>query len=400
VTKYPVKMLLFLAPALTALPFWAGAVQRVKELPTGAYDQEPVLKEARHSHATMLAAALRGSAGVSLAAARASCPREVALAVRERDAAATAGGTPALPVLMPSLTPASPPPNSHLYVVRPGNDSLAFNGGRAFEDLNRLVAFGPRPPGSKALAETRTWIVGQLKLAGCQVEEDRFVASTPVGEIPMTNVIARIPGERSSIVMVAGHYDTLRVAGFTFVGANDGGSSAAFLLELARVLGRRRNPVTYWLVFFDGEEALQNWSATDSCYGSRHLEQKLASAGELGRVQAMILVDLIADAKLDIYRDSNSTGWLNDIIFANARRLGYSRYFIDSPPGAIEDDHIPFVNAGVASADIIDLDYGPRNSYWHTAQDTVDKCSALSLAIVGRVVTATLEELERSPRIK
>jgi glutaminyl-peptide cyclotransferase len=339
------------------------------------------------------------SAGVSPAVARASCLREVALAERERDAPATAGGTPALRVPVPSLRPASPP-NSHSYVVHPEQESLAFDGNRAFEDLKRLVAFGPRPPGSKALAESREWIISQLKLAGCQVEEDSFVASTPMGNIPMTNVIARIPGERPSVVMVAGHYDTLRVTGFRFVGANDGGSSAAFLVELARILGRRKNPVTYWLVFFDGEEALERWSDTDSRYGSRHLLQKLASAGELSRVQAMILVDLIADAKLDIYRDSYSTGWLSDMIFANARRLGYSKYFIESPPDSIEDDHIPFVNAGVSSVDVIDLDYGPRNSYWHTAQDTIDKCSALSLTIVGRVVTATLEELERSPHIK
>ena len=282
----------------------------------------------------------------------------------------------------------------------PEKESMAFNGDRAFGDLKRLAAFGPRPPGSKELAESRAWIISQLKLAGCQVEEDSFVASTPVGNIPMTSVIARIAGARPSVVMVAGHYDTLRATGFTFVGANDGGSSAAFLLELARILGRRKNPITYWLVFFDGEEALEHWSDTDSRYGSRHLVQKLASAGELGRVQAMILVDMIADAKLDIYRDSYSTGWLTDMIFANARRLGYSKYFIDSPPDAIEDDHIPFVNAGVSSADVIDLDYGPRRSYWHTAQDTVDKCSALSLSIVGRVVTATLEELETSPQIK
>jgi glutaminyl-peptide cyclotransferase len=313
----------------------------------------------------------------------------------------SAGVSPALRVPVPSLRPASPPLNSHFYAGHLEKDSLAFNGERAFEDLKRLVAFGPRPPGSKALAESRAWIISQLKLAGCQVEEDNFVASTPVGNIPMTNVIARIPGDRPSVVMVAGHYDTLRATGFTFVGANDGGSSAAFLLELARVLGRRKNPVTYWLVFFDGEEALEQWSATDSRYGSRHLEQKLASAGELGRVQAMILVDMIGDAKLDIYRDSNSTGWLNDMIFANARRLGYSKYFIDSPPGAIQDDHNPFVDAGVSAVDVIDLDYGPRNhSYWHTAQDTVDKCSALSLTIVGRVVTATLEELESSPQTK
>jgi glutaminyl-peptide cyclotransferase len=279
-------------------------------------------------------------------------------------------------------------------------DSLAFNGARAFDDLKRLVAFGPRPPGSKPLSESREWILNQLKLAGCEVEEDKFVASTPVGNIPMTNLIARVPGARPSVVMVAGHYDTLRVDGFRFVGANDGGSSAAFLLELARLLGRRQNPVTYWLVFFDGEEALEHWSDTDSRYGSRHLVQKLASAGELNRLQAMILVDMIADAKLDIYREEYSTGWLTDLIFANAQRLGYSKYFIESAPHAIEDDHLPFINAGVAAADVIDLDYGPHNSYHHTAQDTVDKCSAVSLTVVGRVVTATLEDLERSSRVK
>ncbi len=282
----------------------------------------------------------------------------------------------------------------------PNKDLLVFNGERAFEDLKHLVAFGPRPPGSKALSESRDWIIGQLKLAGCQVEEDKFVASTPVGNIAMTNIIARIPGARAAVVMVAGHYDTLRAEKFTFVGANDAGSSAAFLLEMARLLGRHKNPVTYWLVFFDGEEALVHWSDTDSRYGSRHLVEKLALAGDLGRVQAMILVDMIADARLDVYREYYSTPWLSDMIFSNARRLGYSNYFIDSPPHAIEDDHIPFVNAGVAAVDVIDLDYGPNNRYHHTAQDTVDKCSPRSLTIVGQVVTATLEELEKSARIK
>ena len=197
------------------------------------------------------------------------------LSVRGLAVGRSAGVSPALRVPVPSLRLAYQPRNSHAPAARPDTESLAFNGERAFEDLKRLVAFGPRPPGSKALAESRAWIVSQLKLAGCQVEEDSFVASTPVGNIPMTNVIARIAGARPSVVMVAGHYDTLRATGFTFVGANDGGSSAAFLLELARILGRRKNPVTYWLVFFDGEEALEHWSATDSRYGSRHLELSL-----------------------------------------------------------------------------------------------------------------------------
>ncbi len=272
---------------------------------------------------------------------------------------------------------------------------MAFNGDRAFQDLKRLVEFGPRPPGSRALADSRRWIIQQLKGDGCAVEEDSFVGSTPVGEIPMTNLIAKAAGARPQVVMVASHYETLRFEGGTFVGANDPGSSVAFLLELGRLLCRRKNPVTYWLVFFDGEEALVHWSATDSLYGSRHLAEKLTAGGELSRIQAMILVDMIADKNLDIHRDYNSTAWLTDLIFKTAHRLGYAKYFLDQPT-AIQDDHNPFVNAGVAAADVIDLDYGPNNSYHHTTKDTVDKCSPASMTIVGRVVTATLEELERA----
>jgi Zn-dependent M28 family amino/carboxypeptidase len=215
----------------------------------------------------------------------------------------------------------------------------------------------------------------------------------------MTNLIVKFPGTRPQVVIVAGHYDTKREDDFRFVGANDGGSSAAFLLELARVLAQRKNALTYWLVFFDGEEAVRQWTASDSVYGSRHLVQKLASSGELSRVQAMILVDMIADAQLDIRRDSNSTAWLTDLVFGTARQLGYGNYFRDNQL-AIEDDHIPFVNAGVSAVDLIDLDYGPDNSYWHTAEDTPEHCSPLSMTIVGRVVVATLAELEKSPRIK
>jgi glutaminyl-peptide cyclotransferase len=278
-------------------------------------------------------------------------------------------------------------------------ESVAFSGGRAFESLKRLVAFGPRPPGSPALAQSRSWIIQQLKKSGAQVEEDSFTAVTPIGNLPMTNIIAKFPGRGPKVVIVAGHYDTKREEGFRFVGANDGGSSAAFLLELARVLGARENALTYWLVFFDGEEALEEWSATDSLYGSRHLVQKLASSGELARIQAMLLVDMVADADLDIRRDENSTPWLMATVFSAARRLGYAKYFLNAPT-AIEDDHIPFVNAGVAAADLIDLDYGPHRSYWHTDKDTLDHCSPLSLTIVGRVVLETLSEIEKSPHLK
>jgi Zn-dependent M28 family amino/carboxypeptidase len=278
-------------------------------------------------------------------------------------------------------------------------DAAAFNGGRAFEDLKRLAAFGPRPSGSKALAESRAWIIERLEQSGVRVEEDRFVATTPNGSIPMTNLIVRIPGERRKVVMLAGHYETKYFDDFSFVGANDGGSSAAFLLEMARVLAHRKNELTYWLVFFDGEEAFREFTATDGLYGSRHLVEKLAASGELAHIEAMILVDMIGDSSLNIDRDYNSTRWLIDQVFGVARRLGYGKYF-RGDERAYEDDHIPFVKVGVSAIDLIDFDYGPNNRYWHTAEDTVAKCSPLSLTIVGRVVVATLEDLEKSPRLK
>ncbi len=274
--------------------------------------------------------------------------------------------------------------------------TAAFSGGRAFDDLKRLVAFGPRPAGSKALGEARDWIVSELEKSGWQVERDSFMGRTPAGDVPMTNLIARLPGRSPQVVMLAGHYDTKRFEGFRFLGANDGGSSAAFLLEMARVLAARKNRLTVWLVFFDGEEAVGDWSATDSLYGSRHLVQKLTANGELARLKAMILVDMIANPKLRIEREQNSTPALNDLAAKTAGRLGYGKYF---PPTdtVIEDDHVPFVNAGVAAVDLIDLDYGPNRSYWHTTKDTLEHCSPLSLTIVGRVVTGMMEELEKAP---
>jgi Zn-dependent M28 family amino/carboxypeptidase len=271
----------------------------------------------------------------------------------------------------------------------------SFDGARAFGDLKHLVSYGPRPAGSPALAEARRWIIAQLKDAGAEVEEDSFTAATPVGAIPMTNLIAKFPGAQSKLVMVAGHYDTKRFENFRFVGANDGASSAALLLELARVLQGRKHALTYWLVFFDGEEAVREWTETDSVYGSRHLVQKLSSEGELGRIRAMILVDMIGDSNLVIKRDANSTPWLTETVFTAAHRLGYAKYFLDTPT-AVEDDHIPFVNAGVAAVDLID--FNPEDGYWHTARDTTDHCSPLSLTIVGRVVLAMLADIEKSPR--
>jgi len=146
-------------------------------------------------------------------------------------------------------------------------------------------------------------------------------------------------------------------------------------------------------VFFDGEEALQQWSAIDSLYGSRHMAEQLAADGRLKKVRALILVDMVGDRHLDILRESNSTPWLSALVFRSARELGYESSF-SGGTYPVEDDHIAFLEQGVAAVDIIDLT--PFRTYHHTEADTVDKCSAQSLQLVGRVVLATMDKLERS----
>ena len=269
--------------------------------------------------------------------------------------------------------------------------TAGFSGERAFDDLQELVRLGPRPPGSQALQQAREYITRQLAAAGAKVWDDSFVAVTPVGKIPMTNVIGAFRGGSDGLIVLAGHYDTARLNDVSFVGANDGGSSAAFLLEVARALSHRKKKLTYWVVFFDGEEALQQWSATDSLYGSRHLAARLAVSGELRRIRALIVLDMVGDRHLDILRESNSTPWLSELIFSEAQRLGYASHFAGGTY-PVEDDHLPFVQEGVPAVDLIDVT--PFKSYHHTIADTVDKCAPQSLAIVGQVVLATLETLE------
>ena len=273
-----------------------------------------------------------------------------------------------------------------------------FDGERAFADLRQIVAFGPRPPGSQALERCRAFIVAELHSAGVRVSDDAFTASTPIGPIPMTNIVATIPGTAPSVVIIGGHYDTKRMA-TPFVGANDGGSSAAFLIELARVLARGRHKVSYQVVFFDGEEALARWSGTDSLYGSRHFAKQLAESDARRRVKAVVVVDMIADSDLDIQPERSSTPWLTDRIFTQAKRLGYGRFFA-SRSRRIGDDHLAFLRLGIPAVDLIDFDYGPFNFFWHTRFDTVDKCSSASLAIVAHVVLTTLAAFDTNPPSK
>ncbi len=269
-----------------------------------------------------------------------------------------------------------------------------FSGAEALAFTKHLVSFGPRPSGSDAMRKTQAYLLGELKTLGCQTTQDDFTGSTPVGQTPMKNIIARFPGKSGRIVVITGHYDTKSIPGGFFVGANDGGSSAAFLLEMAKALAHEPRIDEVRLVWFDGEEAVAQWSEYDSLYGSRHLAERWAGDGTLAHIKALINIDMIGDRGLDILKDMNSAGPLRELVWSVADRLGYGKYFLryDS---SVEDDHIPFLRRGVNAVDVIDLDYGPRNSYWHTDSDTVDKLSPESFQIVGRVVMETLKELER-----
>jgi glutaminyl-peptide cyclotransferase len=268
-----------------------------------------------------------------------------------------------------------------------------FNADRAFADLSAIVGFGPRPAASEALAKTRTYIVAELQKAGLKAELDEFEAVTPRGRKKMTNVRASRPGTRPGTIALVGHYDTKIFNDISFVGANDGGSSAAWLLEMARITQGLRLQNTLEFVFFDGEEAVVDWTDDDSVYGSKYDVTRRSKAGTLQQLKAVILVDMIGDKTLNMERESQSTSWLTDIIWNMGQSLGY-REFLNSSQ-TISDDHIPFLNARIPAADIIDFDYGPGHSYWHQAADTLDKTSGRSLKVVGDAVYMSLPEIDR-----
>ena len=274
--------------------------------------------------------------------------------------------------------------------VATGTPTAPFDSARAWADLQKQVSFGPRPSGTMALQQTREYILAELKKAGIETRQQVFIARTPLGETSMANVIATIPGRRPERIALASHFDTKLFRDIRFVGASDGASSTAALLELARVLKARQNEYTIDLLFFDGEEAVVDWSATDSTYGSRHYVQTAQKDGTLRGLQALVLLDMIGDKDLIIRRDSNSTPWLVDAIWSAAARLGHRGVFSNELT-SIDDDHMPFVRAGIQSVDIIDLDYPA----WHTAQDTLENVSARSLQIVGDVVLAALPDIEQ-----
>ncbi len=315
---------------------------------------------------------------VLIALVTAACNKQQTASEASADVKPAAATSAAAP-----LAPSSSPSDSANSAPKPD-----INGNHVMQYVKEVVAFGSRPPGSPGHAKLERYIVA--KLNGVDVEQDKFTAQTPVGPFPINNIIAKFPGKKDGIIVVAGHYDTNYPLPKTYVGANDSGSSTALLLALAdQFRGKPLDGYSIWLVWTDGEEAFVKWTDTDSVYGTRQLAQKWQQDGTAKKIKAFILVDMIGDADLDILKDTDSTPWLNDLVYQAASNLGYQSHFFQQTT-AMEDDHIPFAKIGVPVVDLIDFTYGYHNVFWHTPEDTVDKLSPQSLAITGDVVLETI----------
>jgi glutaminyl-peptide cyclotransferase len=299
----------------------------------------------------------------------------------------------------------APPATAKAAMAPPSDPSQAvdapstsnFDGARSYEHVRHLVEIGPRPPASDGIHRAQAYIIGQLKSYGCPVEEHDFHGSTSSGSLAMKNIVVKIPGTSPGIVLYATHYDTLRMP--NFIVADDGGSGTGTMLELARLFCARKSSLNVWVVFFDGEEAQGQWTDrnsvqwtdTNSTFGSREMAASMALSGDLKRVKAMILADMIGPANLKIKRDTNSTPWLTDLIWATAAQIGYENVFVNEKYPIPGDDHLSFIRRGVPGCDLIDFSI----PYWHTPQDTLDKVDPHSLAVVGHVLAETLPRLEK-----
>jgi hypothetical protein len=275
----------------------------------------------------------------------------------------------------------------------PAEKTGGFDGKRAFAQVAKQVAFGPRPSGSAAIGKLQEYIQNELTSYGCKVDTDSFTADTPVGRLPMKNIVAKIPGEKPGIIMLTTHYDTKLMQ--NFVGADDGGSSTGLMLELARVLCAKPGGYQVWITFFDGEEAVKEWSEADSRYGSRQMAAKMAMSGDIPKIKAFLLADIVGTRPARFKRESDSTKWLVELVWGTAKKLGYSDVFLDESL-EVSDDHDPFLKRKVPCVDVIDLENYPGGNlyYWHTPEDTLDKVDPKSLAITGHVFLESVKQLQ------
>ncbi|MDA2932995.1 M28 family peptidase [Acidobacteria bacterium AH-259-D05] len=267
-----------------------------------------------------------------------------------------------------------------------------IDGDNVMHHVEEIISHGPHPPGSDAQKQVGAYIANQLESYGLEVHTQTFHPATPLGRRDMTNIWGITQGTTESIIILASHYDSKYFESFSFVGANDSGSSTALVLELARILASE-NPTEYalWFVFFDGEEAFLDWTSADSLYGSREFVKMLKTRDLLHKIACLVLLDMVGEKDLVLRKDINSTAWLNTIIWDTASEMGHADIFRIRGSTGAQDDHIPFAREGIAVVDIIDLDY----AYWHRREDTMDKLSVDNLKIVGNVVLGSLPAIGR-----
>jgi glutaminyl-peptide cyclotransferase len=272
-----------------------------------------------------------------------------------------------------------------IYVIFLLNSTTnEFDGQRAWEDVKFQVGFGPRTMGSNAHEVVANWIISTLSNLHWKVETQKSITSG----MAIKNINAQ-KGSGTPWVIIASHYDSRSFADndpnpqnrkLPVMGANDGASSVAVLMELARVLPSRLNK-QIWLVFFDAED---NGNASGSGWdlGSEYFVSKLN-----GKPDSVVILDMIGDKNLNIYMERNSNPDLNNEIWGVASKLDYSQ-FIPIYKYSLIDDHTPFIHAGIHAVDVIDFDY----PYWHTVNDTLDKVSSESLKAVGETILKWLEQ--------
>jgi glutaminyl-peptide cyclotransferase len=306
------------------------------------------------------------------------------------------------PPAQAQTTPPTAPATAPLTFPADDAPPPAFDENRAMQYVKEIVKFGPRPLASANHKKVEDYLDAHLK--GDQVEDDNFTAETNVGRFPVHNIVAKFPGKKDGIIILASHYDTnYPLRNTSYVGANDGASSSALLLEIANQLrGKPNEGYSVWLVWDDAEEAMKPDTEvdfmSDALYGITHLAEKWQADGTLKKVKAFLLADMIGDADLNIDREGNSAPWLQDLVYESATRLGYqSHFYARSLP--MDDDHLPFVKRGVPSIDLIDFTYGYNNVFWHSPQDTVDKLSPQSLKIVGSVILESIRILDKMDQL-
>jgi len=274
--------------------------------------------------------------------------------------------------------------------------TAGLDGQRALAEATNFVALGPRVSGTDGARKAAEYLAAQLKKAGVDPVTEEFVVTNSTGPTAFRNVMGMIEGIDDQLVILTSHYDTKSGIADDFSGANDSGSSSGLLLELARVIRSQPGPHPgILLAFLDGEECLKHYSDSDGLQGSRHLAQKIKSAGNATNVLGVIVLDLIGDRDLSVTLPNNGSPELVSMVFASAKEEGVRLKF--SLLGSkLTDDHDPFLQARMPAVDIVDFQYGSspgKNDYWHTAQDTADKLSAESLATVGRVTLRTVNKL-------